>query len=235
MRTLITFPDAPVVETPAMLQDAETLEAWLNEHNVSGYTVNPDLTVDVKGTVKLTLDQATYLPVQFGTVTGSFFLIAPCLTSLKGCPHTVDLTFDCSGCPITSLLGGPQEVDDEYLCVGCKLETLEGAPPNHNGGFNCSSNFLKNLYYAPEEVGGTFNCSHNSLGDLEGNLTYVGYDLICKGNDMKEPPGIENITVSRNLEWTDNPNDDEGARDYENEIERRHEMEADRPSYSEDE
>src|ERR1035437_7990371 len=50
----------------------EGVEACLKLFRVSNFTINPDLTVDVRGDVNLHAQKLEEIPVQFGVVTGKF-------------------------------------------------------------------------------------------------------------------------------------------------------------------
>lgn len=123
------------------------VENWLNDKNISNYTINDDLTVDVKGNVDLMGEELTEIPIQFGKVEGDFLCSHNNLTSLKGCPKEVGGEFNCSKNKLTSLEGGPEKV---------------------SGDFYCSKNILNSLEYCPENIGGNFNGGNNQLTSLEG-------------------------------------------------------------------
>ena len=73
----------------------EEVQTWLDEMGITKYTINEDLTVDVKGSVILSRNDLTSIPVQFGTVSGYFDLSDNDLTSLQGCPKEVGGIFWC--------------------------------------------------------------------------------------------------------------------------------------------
>ena len=73
----------------------EEIEAWLNAMSIKNYTLNTDLTVDVKGDVELSRKGLTGIPVQFGNVGGSFYCHDNKLTSLNGAPKEVGKDFYC--------------------------------------------------------------------------------------------------------------------------------------------
>jgi hypothetical protein len=87
------------------------IKKWLNEHNITNYTINDDLTIDIEGSVDLRCYKEEQLPeyIQFRKVTGNFYIFyCPKLESLEGCPQEVGGSFFCNDCP--------------------KLESLEGCP-----------------------------------------------------------------------------------------------------------
>lgn len=118
------------------------IEKWLNENYIRNYTINDDLTIDVKGDVDLHRYGERELPeyIQFGKIKGSFDIYSsPYLISLRGCPREVGVDFSCSECGnLTSLEGCPQIVRGSFFCNYChSLTSLEGAPKTVGGDFRC--------------------------------------------------------------------------------------------------
>jgi hypothetical protein len=142
------------------------IENWLEEHNITKYSINDDYTIDVKGSVNLRGYEEKKLPdyIQFGKITEYFYIYkCPKLETLEGCPKEVGKTFDCSQCPkLESLEGAPKEVGGGFYCYKCpKLETLEGCPKEVGWDFwcdNCSN--LKSLEGCPKKVGKGFYCNN---------------------------------------------------------------------------
>jgi hypothetical protein len=80
------------------------IEAWLDVHKIEHYTIKSDGVVDVRGNVVLETFKGHTIPVQFGQVGGKFNVSRTRLTSLRGCPHTVNGgAFSCNGSSIISL------------------------------------------------------------------------------------------------------------------------------------
>lgn len=135
-------PNAPVqptaqrvAKTPAATkapadQKVAELNRWLYFHGIKNATVDPNtLVIDVDGDVEFDVEDITQLPYQFGTVTGDFSVGGMPLTTLKGCPHTVGESFDCSHTDITSFEGGPRQVGRNYIAASCSMLTsLQGLP-----------------------------------------------------------------------------------------------------------
>jgi hypothetical protein len=97
-------------------------------YNIRNYSINLDGSIDVDGNVNLFRRNLLELPIQFGTVTGSFNCVDNTLTSLNGSPKNVLGDFNCSHNLITSLEGGPVAVGGDY-CIGAnKLLDLTGCP-----------------------------------------------------------------------------------------------------------
>ena len=105
------------------------IEQWLHRVDIKNYTIHPDTNiVDVDGDVDLSRMNFYNIPVQFGTVTGGFFVIwCTNLKTLKGSPHTVGGMYQCSNTPITSLEGAPKYVGSIFACDGKpNMKSLSG-------------------------------------------------------------------------------------------------------------
>ena len=150
---------------------------WLKSNTkiVGNYTINSDLTIDVKGTLTITNKSIKEIPsiINFNKVS-SYFDISDCseLVSLRGCPTYVGLFFTCNNCTnLKSLEGAPKKVGESFRCIRCsELTSLEGAPEKVGESFRCThcSN-LVDLKGAPEEVGENFDCSFcKKLTSLKG-------------------------------------------------------------------
>lgn len=120
----------PTAAATPEAQKAAALTQWLRYHGINNAKVDPStLVIDVDGDVELDVEDITQLPFQFGTVTGDFSVGGMPLTTLKGCPHTVGESFDCSHTDITSFEGGPTKVGRNYLASACtSLTSLQGLP-----------------------------------------------------------------------------------------------------------
>jgi hypothetical protein len=119
--------------------------------------------VSVEGDIRLTSPKTT-LPVQFDTVTGSFYCTHNSLTSLEGAPRHVGESFHASRNALTSLVGGPVYVGNNYICESNKLINLEG----------CA-----------QTVGRNLECFNNPIQSLIGAVT-VGHDLVCVNTPLTD-------------------------------------------------
>jgi|694.fasta_scaffold148605_3 hypothetical protein len=137
------------------------VEKVLTALDIRSYTINADLTVDVRGNVNISQKHLTKLPVKFGKVSGTFDCESNKLTSLQGAPQKVGRHFKCGSNQLTSLQGVPQEVRGDFLCDANEITSLQGAPQKVGGRFACDDNQLTSLQGAPKEVGGGFSCSGN--------------------------------------------------------------------------
>ena len=86
------------------------------EYNIRNYSINPDLSIDVEGSVNLDGLDLRSLPLRFSRVNGSFYCQNNYLTTLEGCPREVGEDFDCSYNQLTTLDGGPIEVGVHFDC-----------------------------------------------------------------------------------------------------------------------
>ena len=142
MKTIKEYLNEGLIKRQAGVDMKAKIEAWLNEHKIKYYTINDDLTIDVKVHVNLSKYTEKQLPdfIQFRTVDHEFRIEgSPNLETLRGCPYEVGDFFDCGECPnLKSLEGAPQKVVGSFWCNDCpKLESLEGAPQKVAGSFNC--------------------------------------------------------------------------------------------------
>jgi len=70
---------------------------WLDEMNVTYYTIKDNLVIDVNGDLNLYNKGLNNIPsyIKFDKVNGSFSCSKNKLLSLEGCPETVGSSFDC--------------------------------------------------------------------------------------------------------------------------------------------
>lgn len=107
----------PVMTTAKMQQ----IEQTLNRYGVTDYTIRPDGTVDVDGSVFFVREYFTCLPVKFGIVTGSFDLhMCKNLDTFEGMPSTIGGYFDCRGCPLITSLAGFSTKLESWAIFGYK-------------------------------------------------------------------------------------------------------------------
>ena len=118
---------------------------WLDSYNIKNYTINDDLTIDVKGDVNLEKQSLSCLPsfIKFNKVSGYFYCSNNHLISLEGCPRTVGGSFLCNINQLTSLEGCPRTVGTDFSCSRNQLTSLEGCPKTVGGDFYCYDNKKK--------------------------------------------------------------------------------------------
>lgn len=159
----------------------KSIEQVLDYFGILDYTINADMTVDVRGNVDLRNKKLVGIPLKFGKVDGVFLCSENEIKSLEGCPHTVK-GFGCGNNRLTSLVGGPKIVAGSYVCINNNLGDLTGAPKKIGGTFLCSGCNLQSLSGHPSEVGGEFDCSGNQIKSFEGVSMNVGEIFDCTLN-----------------------------------------------------
>lgn len=128
------------------------------------------------------------IPIQFGTVYGSFIADNTNIKSLQGCPHEVGGNFSVSFNHLTSLVGGPIEVGGNYWC-------------------DC--NLLTSLRGSAMVIGEHLDCQNNQLTDLSGGPNILGGKIFCYNNLFVKPPTLDGINI---IPW--HPTIGEDGRDY---------------------
>lgn len=183
-----------------MLETREEIEDWLIHHNINGYTIQDDLTVDVANSVYLfgegnpliyDFNRLEDLPVQFGVVQGEFWISDNNLKTLKGCPRNVEGAFICYNNNLTSLEGAPEIVKGKFDCSYNQLTSLAGAPRSVEGTFDCSYNKLTSLNGAPQNVLHSFLCANNELETLNGAPVSIKGGFVCTDNPLRSLGGID--------------------------------------------
>ena len=92
------------------------IEKWLKKYKIDNYTINSDLTVDVKGNVNISSNPLKAIPFQFGKVDGDFYCGNNELTSLEHCPMIISGNFNCSWNKLTSFEHCPKTVGGYFYC-----------------------------------------------------------------------------------------------------------------------
>ena len=142
------------------------------KYEILNYSINPDLSIDVEGSVDLYNLKLSSLPLRFSRVGGGFF---------------------CQNNNLTTLEGGPREVGGHFVCFSNRLTTLEGGPREVGGYFDCSSNRLTTLDGGPREVGGEFYCSYNPVYEIVDKFldhrkevlkVWNDFDVVRNGNEI---------------------------------------------------
>ena len=173
--------------------DHQQIKDWLKLMKIKKYTIDENGVVDVEGNVQIAGRDLTYIPVQFGYVSGFFYCGQNQLTSLKGCPREVGREFSCRNNQLTGLKGAPREVGGTFICSQNHLTSLQYSPREVGKDFNCSGNLLTNLQGAPREVGGDFYCFNNELTSLQGSPEIVGGCFHCHHNKLTDLQGAPTI------------------------------------------
>lgn len=181
------------------------------------YTINEDGSVDVNGSVEISMRHIQSIPLRFRNVFGDFGIAANNLKSLAGAPEFVEGNFyawnngltDLRGCPkevggdlylgsnkLTSLQGLTQKIGGSLSVYNNKLTSLDGCPEMINEDFTCGENPLTNLVGGPEIVNGFYDCSETEIWDFEGIARYIGEDLRCDFNpNLWDPTHLKDCEV----------------------------------------
>jgi hypothetical protein len=142
------------------------------KYGITNYKINPDGSVDVKGSVDFDFYIDQGFPVKFGKITGKF---------------------DCSDTKLTSLENGPQEVNGYYNCSNNKLTTLKGSPKTVGGDLYCTNNKLTSLVGCPD-IGHDLYCENNKITDFIGVPEFFEGFFSCEGNPIFEIYNLFNTT-----------------------------------------
>lgn len=182
-------------------QTKEEIENWLKntgleKGGITNYSINKDLTVDVKGDVKLSFQKLTKIPIKFNNVKGNFSCGSNKLTSLKGCPETVGGYFSCDNNKLKSLEYCPKTIGRDIDCQNNAITSLKGIQSEINGYLNCSYNKLTSLEYCPKIIKGYFNCTENQLKSFDNLPTVKEYINLPYAAPIKSLKGIE---TSKNM------------------------------------
>ena len=141
------------------------IDSICQNYGIMNYTINPDGSIDVEGSVILSSELLTIIPIKFGTITRDFDCDRNQLTSLEGSPKKVGGYFDCHNNQLTSLVGYPEVI---------------------GGDFDCSRNELKSLVGCPEIIGDNFYCRENQITDFKGVPEFFEGLFYCEGNPIEE-------------------------------------------------
>lgn len=171
-----------------VLTRKEDITAWLDAHNIEGYTLrqtDKGYVVDVAIDVFLQEKNLHFIPIQFGRVEKDFRVKRCNLLSLEGSPEIVMGDFISSQNKLKTLHGGPKYVGKDYYCCSNYLSNLDGAPEKVMRHFYCQDNKIKTLKTStPMYVEGLFNCTGNKLSNLVGAQERYGNSFICSNNPL---------------------------------------------------
>lgn len=137
------------------LTNRKDISEWLTTYEIRDFTILPDGSVDVNGSVKLAekLHNLSKIPIKFNEIKGNFDISDNQLISLQGCPNIVK---------------------GDFLAFKNRLASLKGAPKKVSGNFIVLKNNLMSLKDAPSMVEEDFICSYNPLKSFDGLNTVLG-------------------------------------------------------------
>ena len=104
----------------------EEIHNILFKLGIKKYTIKPDGSINVVGSVYLSHNELTKIPIKFNKVSGWFKLSYNKLTSLENSPNEVGGHFYCSHNNLKNLIGLPSKIFGPVRCVHNPLESLEG-------------------------------------------------------------------------------------------------------------
>lgn len=158
--------------------------------NIFNYSINPDGSVDVSGSVSIELSSLEELPLKFRNVSGNFFCNRNNIESLEGCPRKTH-NFICSYNKLKSLVGGPEISNGDYICSDNYITSLVGGPKYVEDDFDFSYNQITSFEGFPENVGGLIFCGGNPVYEifrLHPDQDFIDlvneYDVIRDGNKI---------------------------------------------------
>ena len=122
------------------------IDSICQNYGIMNYTINPDESIDVDGSVILSSELLTIIPLKFGTVTRDFDCYNNKLTSLEGAPKEVGRDFDCHNNQLTSLVGCPEVIGGDINCRFNKITDFKGVSEFFEGLFYCEENPIEEIY-----------------------------------------------------------------------------------------
>jgi len=158
-------------------EEKDQIDLICKQYRIKNYSINPDASIDVDGSMLFVRWKLEKLPLQFGTVSDNFCCDTNQLSTLEGAPQSVGYNFHCYRNNLTSLVGGPSSVGGNYQCYNNQLSTLEGAPHTIGGNLICAYNKLTSTYAGDVdiEVNGFVNMSicNNLPQLLQDNIVHI--------------------------------------------------------------
>ena len=108
-----------------MLTTKREIKNWLDEYKILNYTINEDLSVDVKDDVRLDNRQLNYIPVKFNKIDGGFFCSYNQLTSTEFIPNYILKSFDISNNKFEKLNTFPKQINGSiFMDANRSLEDI---------------------------------------------------------------------------------------------------------------
>ena len=141
-----------------------SIEEICNEYKIKNYTINPDESIDVNGSVNLSNWRMNEFPLKFNKVTGNFYCDNIGLKTLKGAPKWVGGVFGCSSNELESLVNSPEYVGKGFFVDSNKLTSLDGCPKEIGKDFSFDFNEVYSLDGAKEtKVGNKYTMQFNPV------------------------------------------------------------------------
>ena len=125
------------------------------KYNIENYTINPDGSIDVDGSVYISGYRLSKLPLKFNRIRYNFYCGNNLLTTFENFPIEVGFNFNCSYNLITSLKGCPKYVGGNFTMYNNLIDTIDNLPQTIKNDFDLRKNPLKSL--------GNYNLSYDLL------------------------------------------------------------------------
>ena len=114
-------------------------------YNVTNYTINSDMSIDVEGDVDLHRRGLTELPLTFNIIHGGFYCGDNSLISLKGSPIEIHGNFNCIRNKLKSLKYSPEVIKGNAEFPYNKIKDLKHVPKCH--GIDLFNNDIRDFKY----------------------------------------------------------------------------------------
>lgn len=102
----------------------KSVDEICEEYGIENYSMNPDGSIDVDGSVDLSGIDFTELPLKFNKVSEHFYCSNNKLTSLEFCPKEVGGNFDCSKNKIINLNGFDCVFNKSFICYNNPISSI---------------------------------------------------------------------------------------------------------------
>ncbi len=172
----------------------EEQKAFLDKFAKDRWILNQETgLVDIDGNFDCSGENLTsFLGIKFGKVSGYFSCQKNELTSLQGCPTSVDGAFACSDNQLTSLQGCPTNVGGDFYCSYNELKSLKGCPTSISGEIYVYRNPISKEGIT-SVINNTIENKNYQIG-LILSLPYLNkYDLEYLVDDLEYSQELENI------------------------------------------
>jgi hypothetical protein len=207
------LPRAAVQGMPPSTQ-LKMLEQYLKKIDVKNFTIAPDMSVSVNGSVDVKMQPHKKVPCKFTKVTGNFTWTGGEITTMENFPDEVGGNLDASNNNITSLVGLPKVGEDIHLQQN-QIASYQGLPTEVNGDLDIYANPAADIVeHLPSKINGSLSIGSSSKLSIrgihkkthvDGDVTVVG-ELEEGGLGLMLVKGIKHIeSFNRNDKSPTNP------------------------------
>ena len=121
-----------------LFENFNQIHKTCQEYGITNYTINTDGSIDVDGSVDLSMKNMTRLPVKFRNVSGNFYCHNNNLTTFEGAPISVGGNFWCHYNKISTLEGAPQSVSGYFYSFRNPFDVIKDLFPDGKEFFNAN-------------------------------------------------------------------------------------------------